>query len=79
MMNKQLWLGVGNDLAMFDFNSGNLCRFSRSEGVIKNEYLPKSFLKAQNGDIFMGGVNGLIHISKANYKKDEKVTEFYAD
>ena len=37
--------------------------FGESDGVIQNEYLSKPRLLSMRGDIYMGGVKGLLHIN----------------
>lgn len=37
--------------------------FGESDGVIQNEYLSKPRLLSMRGDVYMGGVKGLLHIN----------------
>ena len=37
--------------------------FGESDGVIQNEYLSKPRLLSMQGDVYMGGVKGLLHIN----------------
>lgn len=37
--------------------------FGESDGAIQNEYLSKPRLLSSHGDVYMGGVKGLLHIN----------------
>ena len=62
--NGSLWIGSGLKLFRYRIPEKELFFYGKSEGVSPNEYLPKSRLLARSGDIYMGGVNGFIRISR---------------
>ena len=58
----RLWLGTNNGLYVYYLNDGRFARLGESDGVIHNEYLEKPMLRTPNGDIYLGGIRGLLHI-----------------
>ena len=61
--NSRVWIGTEKHLYAYNIKSGNFAMFGESDGAAPNEYLPKSRLLATNGDVYMGGVQGLLYIS----------------
>jgi len=59
---NNVWLGANNSLYVWLDEERRLVRFGETDGVIPNEYQPKAFLQDRNGDIYLGGVMGLLHI-----------------
>lgn len=66
---SRVWVGTERRLAAYLAESGTFAVFGESDGAVPNEYLPKAQFLASNGDVFLGGVQGLLHI-KANYDID---------
>lgn len=60
--NNQVWIGTNEILLVLKKETGKLMIFGESDGVMPNEYLDKSILESKIKDIYMGGVNGMIHI-----------------
>lgn len=58
----KLWIGVDGMLFAWMIKEQKFIIFGESDGVIRNEYLQKPRLLSNNGDIYMGGVKGLLHI-----------------
>lgn len=58
----RVWIGTEKGLSAYLSESGSFALFGKSDGVESNEYLPKPRLLASNGDIYFGGVQGLLHI-----------------
>ena len=61
--NSRVWIGTEKHLYAYNIKSGNFAMFGESDGAAPNEYLPKSRLLATTGDVYMGGVQGLLYIS----------------
>lgn len=59
----KVWIGTDNMLFAWLIKEKKFVLFGESDGVIPNEYLPKPRLLNKNGDIYMGGVKGLLHIN----------------
>ena len=59
----RVWIGTQEHLYAYNTKSGNFALFGESDGAIPNEFLPKARLLANNGEVYMGGVQGLLQIS----------------
>ena len=66
---SRIWVGTENQLYAYLPESDTFAIFGRSDGADPNEYLSKPHLMARNGDIYMGGVQGLLCID-ATYAVD---------
>jgi ligand-binding sensor domain-containing protein/DNA-binding CsgD family transcriptional regulator len=54
-----LWLSTGRGLCRFDPQRRAFRNFTARDGLQGNEFLPKSFCKSREGELFFGGPNGL--------------------
>ncbi|MEG1867033.1 MAG: two-component regulator propeller domain-containing protein [Bacteroides sp.] len=62
--NGKLWIGSDGMLFSWLIKEQKFMIFGESDGVILNEYLQKPRLESAEGDIYMGGVKGLLRIDK---------------
>ena len=69
----RVWVGTERGLSAYIIESDSLTLFDESDGVDQNEFLPGPHLLASNGDIYMGGVYGLLRI-KNGYNLDASDT-----
>jgi signal transduction histidine kinase/DNA-binding response OmpR family regulator/streptogramin lyase len=53
------WLSTDNGLARFDPARGVFKNYTRADGLAANEFNYNSFYKAEDGELFMGGYNGV--------------------
>lgn len=60
----RLWIGAQNMVFLYLIKEKKFMAFGESDGVVPNEFLYKPSLVADNGDIYLGGVRGLLHIKK---------------
>lgn len=60
----RLWVGAQNMVFSYLIRENKFIAYGESDGVSPNEFLYKPSLVASNGDIYLGGVRGLLHISK---------------
>jgi len=63
---SRVWIGTEKGLSAYLTESGSFALFGESDGVEPNEYLPKPRLLADNGDVYMGGVQGLLRIGSGH-------------
>lgn len=61
----RLWIGAAGAVFLKDFNTGRFNKFDRYDGVLPNEFIYKATL-ATPSRIYMGGVNGLLKIDRAD-------------
>lgn len=59
---NRLWCGSNKGLLMYDIEKQSFHIYGQQDGVIPNEYLLHSTFLTRNGDIFLGGDNGLTRI-----------------
>lgn len=59
----KVWIGTDNMLFAWLINEKKFVLFGESDGAMQNEYLSKSRLLSLQGDVYMGGVKGVLHIS----------------
>lgn len=59
----KVWIGTDNMLLCWFIKEKRYVLFGESDGVMSNEYLPKPKLIISQGDVFLGGVQGLLGIS----------------
>ncbi len=60
----EVWIGAENRLFAYLQAENRFILFGESDGAIPNEYLPRPKIVTDNNDIYIGGVKGLLHISK---------------
>ena len=62
---NRIWLGTGQELLSYHPQENKCLLYGKADGALKNKYLPKPVLQSANGEIYMGGVNGLLCINTA--------------
>lgn len=71
--NKQrIWIGMGEEVLCFLIDADKFAIFDSSDGVLPNEYFTKAVAVSEQGDIFMGGVTGLLRI-KGSIRFDREI------
>ncbi len=66
---SRVWIGADSNLYAYLTDQESFAMFGRSDGAIPNEYLAKPRLLSRNGDVLIGGVQGLLSID-ADYEID---------
>jgi signal transduction histidine kinase/ligand-binding sensor domain-containing protein/AraC-like DNA-binding protein/ActR/RegA family two-component response regulator len=61
---NRLWIGAQNMVFLYLIKEHKFIAFGESDGVVPNEFLFKPSLVTENGDIYLGGVKGLLHINR---------------
>ncbi len=64
----RVWLGTEGKLFAYLIAEEKFILFDEPDGVRQNEYLVKARLVARDGDIYLGGVNGLLYINRKVYE-----------
>lgn len=54
------WLPTNNGLSRFDHRNDEFANFDVQDGLLSNEFNKNSIYAAENGEIFLGGVKGVI-------------------
>lgn len=60
----KIWIGTDNMLFAWLANEEKFVLFGKSDGVLPNEYLGKTRLISNQGNVYMGGNRGLLYIDK---------------
>ena len=60
----RLWIGAHNMVFLYKASDKKFVAFGESDGVVPNELLYKACIAAENGNTYLGGVNGLLEIKK---------------
>ncbi len=55
-----LWISTMNGLARLNPHSGRFRRYDTADGLIHNQFNWRAFQRGQNGDLYFGGINGLV-------------------
>lgn len=66
----RVWIGTDGKLFAHLIREGEFILYGESDGVIQNEYLEKPRLLSAEGNIYMGGVNGLLCIDRQLPEED---------
>lgn len=59
----KVWIGTDNMLFAWLIKEKKFVLFGESDGVIQNEYLSKPRLLSSQGNVYMGGVKGLLYVN----------------
>ncbi|SER91793.1 hybrid sensor histidine kinase/response regulator transcription factor [Pedobacter rhizosphaerae] len=60
----RLWIGAQGIVFLYQPEKNSFITFGESDGVVPNEFLYKPSLVSTSGDIYLGGVRGLLQIRK---------------
>ena len=61
---SRVWIGTEQHLYAYLIESGTFTMLGVSDGAAPNEFLSKPRLRSSEGDVYMGGVQGLLHINE---------------
>ncbi len=67
--NQQVWIGTDNGLFAYLPERGSFAMFGESDGAPSIEYLSKPRMTTKEGEVYLGGVDGLLRIN-AGYDID---------
>lgn len=60
--NSRVWIGSNSQLFAYLIEEESFAMFGESDGAAPNEYLAKPRLLSNEGDVYIGGVQGLLRI-----------------
>lgn len=81
---KCLWIGTNDGLSKFSLTGNHFLNYFESDGIQSNEFSEHSVFKTNEGEIVMGGINGITtffpsKISKSKRLPQTTITDFYID
>ena len=71
--NRQFWLTTNKGLIRFDPESGQTRLYTTSNGLVSNQFNFRSGFKADDGQIYLGGINGFISFNPDTFRETETV------
>lgn len=79
---KKLWIGTSGGLSRFDFVNEQFINYLKSDGLQSNEFAEHAVFKKPDGEIIMGGINGINMFYPENIQTNSippntKITGFY--
>ena len=66
---SRVWIGADESLFAYIPDKNTFAMFGESDGASPNEYLYKPRLRSREGDVYIGGIHGLVSID-SQYKID---------
>ena len=81
---KCLWIGTNNGLSKFIPSRNHFLNYFESDGIQSNEFSEHAVYKTDDGEIIIGGINGITtfypdDITKSTRKPQTTITDFYID
>ncbi|MBK9284612.1 MAG: hypothetical protein IPM51_09900 [Sphingobacteriaceae bacterium] len=73
----KLLIGTKNGLAVFNKKTDKIFNFYKEDGLAGNEFNTNSNLILRNGDVLMGGVNGVTRINPNLIYQDSSNTNYF--
>lgn len=79
---QSLWIGTNNGLSKFIPSRNRFINYFESDGIQSNEFSEHTAYKTENGEIIMGGINGITtfypdEITKSKRVPQTTITDFY--
>jgi signal transduction histidine kinase/ligand-binding sensor domain-containing protein/CheY-like chemotaxis protein len=80
--NQTLWIGSNLGLTRFDTKKNKMTSYTSADGLQSNEFSEHASFKAPNGELFLGGINGVNSFYPENIKSNNlnplvTLTDFY--
>lgn len=71
--NGYIWLSTNRGLCKLNPKSGNIINYSQANGLQSNSFYDGSGLRASNGTLYFGGIEGFNYFKTADIKKNNNV------
>lgn len=68
---NNLWISTGNGLVKYNFNDGSVRMYTKSDGLPGNEFNYNAFFKDKTGEMFFGGMSGLVSLFPDKIKNNK--------
>ncbi|TDE17212.1 hybrid sensor histidine kinase/response regulator transcription factor [Dyadobacter psychrotolerans] len=66
-----LWVSTDNGLCRFDVKNQNFKNYNTTDGLSGNEFRMNAAYRSNSGEMFFGGVNGMVHFFPDNIEINE--------
>lgn len=79
---KKLWIGTNQGLSKFDPTTETFTHYTSNDGVQSNEFSEHTVFKKRDGEIIIGGIDGINtfypqKIKSSEFKPNTTITDFY--
>lgn len=74
--NRNLWISTVNGLSELHPGSGRFRSYTKSDGLAGNEFNARSYFMDSNGEIFLGGINGLTSFYPKDIQLNNSIAPF---
>jgi streptogramin lyase len=77
--NSNIWVSTNNGISMLNHETGSIRTFGLTEGLDITEFNSDASFHAKNGEVFFGGMGGLVHFypdSLLSYYQDQEPAPF---
>ncbi|GAB4001951.1 two-component regulator propeller domain-containing protein [Spirosoma daeguense] len=68
----QLWISTDKGLVQFDPNRNSFIRYNKNDGLVCKEFTPNSAYKDEQGYLYFGGYNGIVHFHPDSIRRNKK-------
>ncbi|MBE9600462.1 hybrid sensor histidine kinase/response regulator transcription factor [Pedobacter sp. MC2016-24] len=68
-----LWISTANGLSKLDLKTGVFRNYTQVDGLAGNEFNFRSYLGSRNGEVFLGGLNGMTSFYPENIETNDDV------
>ena len=68
---SNLWLSTNKGISMFNYAKKQFLNYDKTDGIQANEFNTSSHFKSEQGEIFLGGVNGLTYFEPSLILKNQ--------
>lgn len=75
--NKNLWIGTNKGLSMLSVINGKIKNYTRDDGLITDEFNIGACFKNSRGELYFGGLEGLLTFNPENIKTNNFVPPVY--
>lgn len=74
-----LWISTNYGISKYDVNNNKFINYDVTDGIQGNEFNGYSYYKAEDGEMFFGGINGLTAFYPRNLKDKSFIPEVVVD
>ncbi|MEZ4776155.1 MAG: two-component regulator propeller domain-containing protein [Bacteroidia bacterium] len=71
--NQNLWMSTNQGIAKFEQQNGTFTRYSTQDGLQDEEFASGAYLKAADGEMFFGGLNGFTSFYPDSIGEDNSI------
>ncbi len=75
--NRNLWIGTNYGVSEYNVDEKEFRNYSKEDGLLNNLYFNHSSLADSNGDIYLGGTNGLDIINTSRRSEEQYIPGVY--